>query len=170
MTVMRTATLAVALVMVFAHYGWSGSDLERSAPETEEPVAQLVENTDMSPEALLLISSFREYHRKQDVSGLLTLFCLDNVSAGSIDTMKKALAANFKHSIARIYLAREVPAYVAAGYTMNSIDYRYNLAPARILEIWLETAGGGSMNLSLPVAVQDGRYLIVSAVPQSGRP
>jgi len=121
---------------------------------------------DESAAALAMVNAFRKYHVFQDVAGLLALTCLDGASADTIENTKKAFTANFRHKIAKIYLEKNVPASVTAGYSMNGVTYRYNLKPVRTLEIWLATGGSGTVNLSLAVGMKDDKYLLATAVPE----
>lgn len=158
-------TILLTATMLAADGGWADSGEQSSAVVADEPSELQKKNPDESAKGMALVNSFRKYHESLDIAGLLTLICQDNASGEIIENTKKALAANLKHKIAKIYLEKNVPSYVTARYSMGAVEYSYNLLPVRTLEVWLETGGSGSVNLSLAVGSKDDKYLIATAVP-----
>jgi hypothetical protein len=165
-SVQKAALLAIFLA---ASGAWAND--EQSVGQMEkDPAVTATETADAAPGAFELARSFKKYHESKDIDGLMSLMCMDNVPPEVKANTRKALLMNMNHKISKIHVQKNFDAATAAGYTMNAVDYRFNMTPVGSLEIWFETEGGGVLNLSLLVGVKGDKYLIATAVPVPASP
>jgi len=124
---------------------------------------------DRSPAAARLVDAFRRAHEARDVQAFEKLVEWRDVTA----VMRQHARESFERDLGQPIQAVQVtPAdpEEAHEFTLDSVTYRPNLAPIRVLTVWYEIAGGdwsgGVQKTSYLVGrAEDGSYRIAMAAP-----
>jgi hypothetical protein len=120
---------------------------------------------DRSPAAAKLAEAFRRAHEARDARAFEKLVDWKNVTASTRKAVLGSFERNLGQRIQAIHVTPSDPKEVFE-YTLESVTYRPNLAPFRVLTIWFEMTGGGIQRASYLVGrARDGSYRIATAAP-----
>jgi hypothetical protein len=137
-----------------------------AAPQTriERPADE-----DRSPAATALTEAFRRAHEARDLPAFEKLVEWTDVTASMRKVALESFELNLGQRIQAIFVTPADPKE-DRSFTLDSVTYRPNLAPFRVLTVWFEIAGpewaGGVMKTSYLVGrAPGGSYRIAAPAP-----
>ncbi len=157
-TLLAPAALALLVAAAPSRRPAAGAAPAQVAPET-------LPDEDRSAAASKLADAYRRAHEARDAAAFEKLVEWRNVTAST----RAALVGSFRRDAGQrlesVHLTPADPNEVRE-YTLDSVTYRPNLAPVRVLTVVMEMAAGGTQKTSYLVGrASDGSYRIATAAP-----
>jgi hypothetical protein len=120
---------------------------------------------DRSPAASKLADAYRRAHEARDAAAFEKLVEWRNVTASTREALVGSFRRDAVQRLDEIHVTPVDPKEVFE-YTLESVTYRPNLTPERVLTVVMEMAAGGTQKTSYIVGrASDGSYRIATAAP-----
>jgi hypothetical protein len=120
---------------------------------------------DRSAPAAALVDAYRRAHDARDAKAFAALVEWKDVTSSTRQAVLRSFEVDLGLAIQVSYLTPVDPEE-SYEYTLNSVTYRPNLEPVRVLHVCYDLADGGVLRVTYLVGrVEDGSYRIAAAAP-----
>jgi len=111
-----------------------------------------------------LVERYRKAHQQSDVDSFLQLVCWDHAAEDCEEMLRFSAESDFENRVLSVAITPRKPDQLAE-YMLDGTRYVTNLDVVGNLEVKMRTDEGVECTTTYPVGIQEGRYLIATAMP-----